>query len=98
MQQRAQIENLGHFIEFGWFDWSDIAYNDSTKCFSAFANGYMSQIIYWLCIVSISYAKKSSNRVSGRSPSLVGSIGLILHIMIVQNVFSFSQWLLVTNN
>ena len=31
MQQRAQIENLGHFIEFGWFDWSDIAYIDITR-------------------------------------------------------------------
>ena len=31
MQKRAQIEVLGHFIEFGQFDWSDIAYNDIAR-------------------------------------------------------------------
>ena len=31
MQKRAQIEVLGRFIEFGQFDWSDIAYNDITR-------------------------------------------------------------------
>ena len=41
MPKRAEIEVFGHFIELGWFDWSDIAYNDSTECFSTFANDYM---------------------------------------------------------
>ena len=36
MQKSAKNEVSGHFIEFGWFDWSDIAYNDCTKCFSTF--------------------------------------------------------------
>ena len=30
-KKRAQIEVLGHFIEFGQFDWSDIAYNDIAR-------------------------------------------------------------------
>ena len=28
MIQSAKKEVFGHFIEFGWFDWSDIAYSD----------------------------------------------------------------------
>ena len=27
-QEIAKNEVLGHFIEFGWLDWSDIAYSD----------------------------------------------------------------------
>ena len=34
--QKELIEFFGHFIVFGLYDWSDIAYNDSTKCFSTF--------------------------------------------------------------
>ena len=33
MQKRAQIEVSGNFIEFGQFNWSDIAYNDITRWF-----------------------------------------------------------------
>ena len=32
MQKRAK-NVFSHFIEFGWFDWSDIAYSDNKKCF-----------------------------------------------------------------
>ena len=45
MQKRAINEVFGHFIQFGWLDCSDIAYNDSTKCFSTFDNGYRLWII-----------------------------------------------------
>ena len=38
MQKRAQIEVFGHFIEFCWLDWSDIANDDSAKCFSTFVD------------------------------------------------------------
>ena len=31
MIQSAKKGFFGHFIEFGWFDWSDIAYYESTK-------------------------------------------------------------------
>ena len=43
--------------EFGWFNWSDIADNDCTKCFLTFANGFRSWISNKLCIVNIIYAK-----------------------------------------
>ena len=43
--KRGKIEVFGHFIELGWFDWSDITYNDSTNCFSTFDKGYRSCII-----------------------------------------------------
>ena len=33
MQKWAKNEFFGPFVKFGWFDWSDIAYNDSAKCF-----------------------------------------------------------------
>ena len=29
--KRAKNEVFDHLIKFGWFDWSDIAYNDSAK-------------------------------------------------------------------
>ena len=28
VSERAKNQVFGHFIEFGWFDWSDIAYSD----------------------------------------------------------------------
>ena len=31
MQKRAKIEVFGHFIEFGSFEWSDIAYSDRER-------------------------------------------------------------------
>ena len=62
MPKRAEIELFGHFIEFGWFDWYDIAYNDSAECFSTFANDYMLRIVYWRCIVSIICAEQNPNR------------------------------------
>ena len=59
MQKRAQIEVFGRFIEFGWLDWSDIANDDSAKCFSTFVNVSRAFIINYSCIISIIYAKKS---------------------------------------
>ena len=43
MQKRAENEVFGHFNEFGWFNWSDTAYNDSTKCFN---------MMQWLQVLS----------------------------------------------
>ena len=39
MQKRAKNEVFGHFLEFGTSAGPDIAYYDSTKCFSTFGNG-----------------------------------------------------------
>ena len=38
MIQRAKKEVFGHFLEFGVWDWLDIAYCDSTKWFPTFYN------------------------------------------------------------
>ena len=35
----GQKRGLGAFFVFGWFDCSDIAYDESTKSFLAFDNG-----------------------------------------------------------
>ena len=42
--KKGQNEVFEHYIEFGWFDWSDIADNDCTKCFSNFDSGYRAWI------------------------------------------------------
>ena len=31
MQKRAKNEVFGHFIEFGLFEWSDVAYSDRER-------------------------------------------------------------------
>ena len=59
MQKRAKNGVLGHFLEFGTLDGSDIAYDDSAKRFSAFDDDKRSCIINEVCIISINYAKKS---------------------------------------
>ena len=62
MQKRAQIEVSGRFVKFGWLDSSDIANDDSAKCFSTFVDVSRPCIINQLCIISIIYAKKSQKR------------------------------------
>ena len=54
---------FGHFLDFGTLNGLDIAYNDSAKCSSTFANGYRSCMIHWLCMISIIYAKRAKNEV-----------------------------------
>ena len=61
--KRAKNEVFGHFIEFGWFDWSDIAYDDCTKYLSTFANAYRSWISNQLCISNLIHAKRAKMRV-----------------------------------
>ena len=63
--RKAQNELFGHFIEFGWFNWSDIADNDCTKCFSNFDSGYRAWISDRLCIVNIMQKKESKTRANG---------------------------------
>ena len=48
---------FGHFLEFGASDGPDIAYYDSTKCFSTFGHGKRSCIINEVCIINVIYAK-----------------------------------------
>ena len=57
MIQRAKIEVFGHFLEFGTSEGLDIAYYDSTKCFSTFDHGKRSCIINQVCIINVIYAK-----------------------------------------
>ena len=59
MQKRTQIEVAGCFVKFGWLNSSDIANDDSAKCFSRFVDVSRPCIINQLCIISIIYAKKS---------------------------------------
>ena len=45
MQKMTKNEIFGHFIQLGWFHWSDIANNDNTKCFSTFN---LLNVEFWL--------------------------------------------------
>ena len=38
MQKRAENKVFGHFIEFGLFEWSDIAYSDRERWYSSTNN------------------------------------------------------------
>ena len=58
MQKRAENGVLGHFLEFGTLDGSDIAYDDCAKYIWAFGEDKRSCIINEVCIISINYAKK----------------------------------------
>ena len=51
MQKSAQIEVSGRFVKFGWLDSSDIANDDSAKCFSTFADVSRSCIINYAKLV-----------------------------------------------
>ena len=42
MIQRSKNEVFGHFVKLGLLDGLDIAYHDSTKCFSTFRSGHSS--------------------------------------------------------
>ena len=58
MQKIAKNDVFGYFIDFGLLDWSDIAYSGRWIWYSS-TNG--KQDVgkgHWLCIISISYAKK----------------------------------------
>ena len=52
---------FGPFLHFGTLDGPDIAYYDSTTCFSTFGSGNRSCIINQLCIIGIIYAKRAKN-------------------------------------
>ena len=94
MIQRAKKEVFGHFLEFGLLDRLDIAYCDSTKCFPTFGNITRSWRIIQRSLKCIfEWSKEPKNRFSAIFWSLICWIDLILHIMIVLNVFQLSATL-----
>ena len=48
-------------IEFDLFEWSDIANNDSGKCFSTFGHGDRPCLINQICMTDMIYAEKGPN-------------------------------------
>ena len=88
MIQSAKKEVFGHYLEFGLLDWLDIAYNDRTKCFSAFDNCNRSWRIARKSQKSIfEWSKVPKMRFLAIFLSLVCWFDLILHILMVLNVF-----------
>ena len=88
MIQRTKKAVLGHFLEFGLLDRRDIAYCDSTYCFPTFRNITRS----WRIIQKAQYCIFEWSREPKKSFlvifwSLVCWIDLILHIVMVLNVF-----------
>ena len=88
MIQRAKNEVFGHFLEFGLLDRLDIAYCDRTQCFPAFGNITRSRKTIQKSHKSIfEWSKVQKKRFLAIFWSLVCWIDLILHIVIVLNVF-----------
>ena len=91
MIQRAPKEVFGHFREFGLLDRLDVAYCDSTKCFPTFGNVIRScRIIQGSQKCIFEWSKEPKKRFLALFCSLVCWIDLILHIVIVLNVFQLS--------
>ena len=88
MIQKVKKEVFGHFLEFGLLDRLDIAYCDSTKCFTTFGNITRSwRIIQRSQKCIFGWSKRPKKRFSAIFLSLVGWIDLILHIVVELNVF-----------
>ena len=88
MIQRAKIEVLGHFLEFCLLYRLEIAYCDGTKYFLSYDNVTRSWRIigkWQKCIFESS--KEPKMRFLAIFWGLVRWIGLILHIVMVVNVF-----------
>ena len=87
MIQRAKMEVFGHFLEFGLLD-------RLAKCFPTFGNITRSWRIIQRSLKCIfEWSKEPKNRFSAIFWSLICWIDLILHIMIVLNVFQLSATL-----
>ena len=85
---------FGHFLKFGTSDGLDIVYYDSTKCFPAFDNITRSWRIIQMsqkCIFE--WSKEPKKRFLAIFWTLVCWIDLILHNVIVLNVFQHSTTL-----
>ena len=94
MIQRAKNEVFGHFLEFGLLDQLDIAYCDSTKWSTTFGDVTRSRRIIQRSQISIlEWSKWPKMRFLAIFLSLVCWIDLILHIVIVLNVYQHSAML-----
>ena len=85
---------FGHFLNFGTSDGLCIAYYDCTKCSTAFANVTRSQRVIQKsqkCIFE--WSKEPKKRFLVIFCGLVCWVDLILHIVIVLNVFQLSATL-----
>ena len=88
MVQRAQKEVFGHFLEFGLLDRLDVAYCDSTKCLPTFDNVTRScKIIQRSQKCIFEWSKRPKMSILAIWSSLTCLNGLILQMMIVENVF-----------
>ena len=94
MIHRAKNEVFGHFLELALLDRLDIAYCERTKCFPRFGNVTRSwRIIQTSRKCLIEWSKGPKMRFLAIFRSLVCWIDLILHILIVLNVFQLSATL-----
>ena len=92
--QRAKKKVFGHFLEFGLLDRLNIAYSYSTLCFPSFGHLTRSWRIIQRSLKCIfEWSKEPKNRVSAIFWSLICWIDLILHIVIVLNVFQLPAML-----
>ena len=86
--QEPKKEVLGHFLEFGLSDRLDIAYCERNKCVPTFGNVTRSwRIIQRSQKCIFEWSKSPKKRFLAIFLSLVCWIDLLLHIVIVLNVF-----------
>ena len=94
MIQRAKKEVFGHFRDFGLLDRLGIAYCDGIKCFSGFGNLTRSWTIIQKSLKCIfEWSKEPKKRFLAIFWSLICWMDLILHNVIVLNVFQHSTTL-----
>ena len=92
MIQKPKKGFFGYFLEFGLLDRLDIAYCERTKCFPTFGNVTRSQRIIQRsqkCVFE--WSKRPKKRFLAIFLRLVCWIDLILHFVIVLNVFIIQQ-------
>ena len=94
MIQRTKIEVFGHFLGFGLLDRLDIAYCGSTKCFPTSGKVTRSwRIIQKSRKCIFGWSKEPKTRFLAIFRGLICWVDLILHIVIVQNVFQLTAML-----
>ena len=77
---------FGHFLEFGWFGMADTAYPDIWKRYSSTDRNQDAEKGHYLCVISlIKLINYSWRQVLAIFSTLVGSVWLKLHILIVED-------------
>ena len=84
MSERAKNQVFGHFIEFGWFDWSDIAYSDRGNWPLATDSNQCSGNLLNLCIIITIKHKRAKNEAFGHGYQVKLALSCIICLNIME--------------